>query len=54
MLDLDLTLLREPKRFEEMCLQLAQYEVPDAMPLAASWDGGRDLVVFAQARDPEW
>ncbi len=49
MLNLDLTLLREPKRFEEMCFRLARYEFPDVIPLAQSWDGGRDLVVFRQA-----
>jgi hypothetical protein len=49
-LDLDLTLLRGPKRFEQMCFRLARYEFPDVMPLAESWDGGRDLVVFQQAQ----
>ncbi len=49
MLDLDLTLLREPKRFEQMCFRLARYEFPDVIPLAQSWDGGRDLVVFERA-----
>jgi hypothetical protein len=47
-LDLDLMLLREPKRFEQMCFRLARYDFPDAFPLAASWDGGRDLVVFQE------
>lgn len=46
MLNLDLMLLREPKRFQEMCFRLARYEFPDAMPLAESWDGGRDVVVL--------
>lgn len=50
MLDLDLLLLREPKRFEQMCFRLARYQFPDVIPLAQSWDGGRDLVVFEQAR----
>ena len=50
MLDLDLTLLREPKRFEQMCFRLARYEFPDVIPLAQSWDGGRDLVVFERVR----
>jgi hypothetical protein len=43
-LDLDLLLLREPKRFEAMCFRLAHYEFPDALRLAQSWDGGRDVV----------
>jgi len=51
MLDLDLTLLREPKRFEDMCFRLARYEFPDVVPLAQSWDGGRDLVIFGQAHN---
>ena len=50
MLDLDLTLLREPKRFEQMCFRLARYEFPDVIPTAQSWDGGRDLVVFGKTR----
>jgi hypothetical protein len=50
MLDLDLTLLREPKRFERMCFRLARYEFPDVIHLAQSWDSGRDLVVFRDAR----
>jgi hypothetical protein len=49
-LDLDLTLLREPKRFEQMCFRLARYEFPDVIPTAQSWDGGRDLVVFGKTR----
>lgn len=49
MLNLDLMLLREPKRFEQMCFRLARYEFPDVVPLAQSWDGGRDLVIFGHA-----
>jgi hypothetical protein len=45
-LDLDLTLLRNSKRFEDLCFRLARYEFPDAMSLSESWDGGRDIVVF--------
>lgn len=48
MLDLDLTLLRHPKRFQDMCFRLARYEFPNAIPLAQSWDGGRDVVVFGE------
>jgi hypothetical protein len=51
MIDLDLTLLREPKRFEQMCFRLARYAFPDVVPLAQSWDGGRDLVIFGQAHN---
>jgi hypothetical protein len=51
MLDLDLTLLREPKRFEDMCFRLARYEFPEVVSLAPSWDGGRDLVVFGRAHN---
>jgi hypothetical protein len=51
MLDLDLMLLREPKRFEDMCFRLARYEFPGVVPLAQSWDGGRDLAIFGQAHN---
>lgn len=44
MLDLDLTLLRDPKRFQEMCFRLARYEFAGVVPLSDSWDGGRDIV----------
>ncbi len=47
MFNLDLTLLRDPKRFEKMCFRLARYEFTDAVPLADSWDGGRDIVIFS-------
>jgi hypothetical protein len=47
-LNLDLLLLRDANRFEEMCFRLARYEFPNVIPLAQSWDGGRDLVVFKQ------
>ena len=45
-LNVDLTLLRDPKRFQEMCFRLARYEFPDAIPLSETWDGGWDVVVF--------
>jgi hypothetical protein len=48
-LDLDLTLLRTPDRFEQMCFRLARYEFENVMPLAHTWDGGRDLVIFPRA-----
>ena len=48
MLDLDLTLLRTPDRFAQMCFRLARYEFTGVMPLAATWDGGRDLVLFSE------
>lgn len=50
MLDLDLKLLGTPGRFADMCFRLARYEFPDVMPLAPSWDGGRDLVLFGEPR----
>ena len=50
MLDLDLTLLRDPKRFEKMCFRLARYEFADAIPVADSWDGGRDTVFFGSSK----
>jgi hypothetical protein len=46
MLNIDLTLLRDPKRFQNMCFHLARYEFADAIPLSESWDGGWDVVVF--------
>jgi hypothetical protein len=46
-LDLDLTQLRDPKRFQDMCFRLVRYEFPDAIGLSESWDGGRDVVVLA-------
>lgn len=49
MLNLDITLLGSPKRFHEMCFRLARYEFPNAVPLGASWDGGRDVVVFGSS-----
>lgn len=51
MLNLDLTLLRDPKRFEKMCFRLARYEFPGVVPLAQSYDGGRDLIIFGQAHN---
>jgi len=45
-LNVDLTLLRDPKRFQDMCFRLARYEFPDAVPLSETWDGGWDVVVF--------
>jgi hypothetical protein len=45
-LNLDITLLRDPKRFQDMCFRLARYEFPDSIPLSESWDGGGDVVVF--------
>jgi hypothetical protein len=52
MLDLDLMLLRDPERFEEMCFRLARYEFPDTVPFrtARSWDSGRDVVVDLAGR----
>ena len=44
--NIDLTLLRDPKRFQELCFRLARYEFPDAIPVAETWDGGADVVVF--------
>jgi len=41
-------MLREPKRFQDMCFRLARYEFPNAIPLAQSWDGGRDVVVLGE------
>ena len=46
MFNLDLTLLRDPKRFQDMCFRLARYEFAGALPLSESWDGGWDVVVF--------
>ncbi len=46
MLGLDLMLLGDGRRFEQMCFRLARYEFPGAMALAQSWDGGRDVVAF--------
>ena len=46
MLNVDLTLLRDPKRFQDMCFRLARYEFSDAVPLSETWDGGWDVVVF--------
>lgn len=40
--------MREPKRFQEMCFRLARYEFPNAVALASSWDGGRDIVIFSR------
>jgi len=51
LLNLNLMLLGDAKRFQEMCFRLARYEFPKAVPLAESWDGGRDIVVFS--RNPE-
>jgi len=49
-LNLDLTLLGDSKRFQDMCFRLARYEFPDAIGLSESWDGGRDVVVLASPR----
>lgn len=49
MLDLDLSRLQSPTRFQQMCFRLALYEFPDAITLSASWDRGRDIVVLASA-----
>jgi hypothetical protein len=46
---LDITRLGSAKRFEKMCHRLALYEFRDATALAASWDGGRDVVVFGSS-----
>lgn len=46
MLGLDLMLLGDWRRFEQMCFRLARYEFPRAVALARSWDGGRDVVAF--------
>ena len=44
MLKLDLLKLETPERFQQFCTRLARREYPDALPLAASWDGGRDIL----------
>jgi hypothetical protein len=49
MLDLDLSVLRSPTRFQSMCLRLARYEFPDGVAVAPSWDGGRDAVILGRA-----
>ncbi len=41
-LSLDLMLVRDGQRFQQMCFRLARCEFPGSMPLAVSWDGGRD------------
>ncbi len=46
MLDVDLKLLRDDRRFEQMCFRLARYEFQGVMTLAQTWDGGRDVVSF--------
>lgn len=46
MLGLDLMLLGDGHRFEQMCFRLARHEFPGAIALAQSWDGGRDVVTF--------
>ena len=47
MLNLDLMLLGDPKRFQQMCFRLARYEFSSAVALSESWDGGADVAVFA-------
>ncbi len=47
MLNIDLTLLENGKRFQDFCFRLAKCDFPDSVPLAVgSWDGGRDIVQF--------
>lgn len=54
MLDLDLLLLNNDKRFQNMCYRLAQREFPSAIPmLFESWDGGRDIFNFGQDGEPD-
>ena len=56
MLDLNLLSLRNPERFQDMCLRIAQYQYPHMFPLAFSThDGGRDgeALLDALARPPK-
>src|SRR5712664_1156528 len=54
-LPLDLNLLESDGKFEQLCFRLAQKEFPKAIPVAGSWDGGRDVVVFsADGSDVVW
>lgn len=47
MLNIDLALLENGKRFQDFCFRLAKCDFPDSVPLAVgSWDGGRDIVQF--------
>lgn len=51
MLDLDLLALRNPERFQQMCLRLARYEYPTTYALAyGAHDGGRDGVALLDPR----
>lgn len=49
-------MLQSDKRFQEMCYYLARKEFPHAIHVAhGSWDGGRDIVVFADKQgDTVW
>ena len=49
MLNLDLMLLGDAKRFQEMCFRLARYEFPLAVPLSVTWDGGADVTVLGSS-----
>jgi hypothetical protein len=52
MLKVNLDLLENGERFQEFCFCLAQYEFPDAVPIAVgSWDGGRDIVRFSRSNE---
>ena len=51
MINIDLKMLENDKRFEEFCFRLALYEFPKPALLAGSWDGGRDIVNFNNSDD---
>lgn len=47
LLGLDLFLLDNPERFQQMCFRLARKQYPRALPLNFhSWDGGQDVINF--------
>lgn len=54
MLQLDLQLLENDRRFEKFCYDLIQIDFPGAIPLfAGSWDGGRDILYFDDSNSGE-
>ncbi len=49
-----LTRLDSPEQFQTLCFRLARREFPGAVPLNfASWDGGRDILLFGGLEDGE-
>ncbi len=52
MLNINLNLLENDKRFQEFCFCLARYKFPDAVSIAnGSWDGGRDIIRFSRSNE---